>query len=653
MPTDTLLLYILPDLAYVARLIPGKKAHDFVLSDFRQINGTFLNDTLLLADNLDKLLAKLDSGSYKLILPDFLFTSTIVNVEKETEDEVRDYLKNELLPSLQLNQEDFYLDTTILSNYKGVFKVQLTALEKALLTPLVAALKSKKDVRIESVSPLSWSSKSIISLEPSVAILQLGAHLYLAEHYIGVDQCYYTPIAEASNFSETVKTLKGAEPSLQTVYLLTNSLIDGQLKEELKATLPVQQLADLASENEKMPSYVKQIIESAAKTFSIPEYLLPQFALDSAYEKTVSMSTEDLDEDVTSDEEPSKKSEKVETAKEPEETEEESPDSVEEEEAKISDVDDDGEALVNNIVKPAVLGAAATALPKPQEISAFALNQAQTPVKVEEELEESSQATESELTESRVTVATSVDEKSGKTEVSVSKSERQVSNTENSSETESEKETKTDKPKNPEEIDLSKFANLAIDPSVIGKNSSDKSGKEETSMPTEKKEVIKNNSEAGGVAKMIFIGLLSFVLTVALGVGLGMAYLHYTENAGSASPSPTPTVVAEAVTPTPTPKVELTKADYKLLVVNATAKAGYAGTIAKKIEAADFPTVAAANAKGDYEAKDYLLVETEDASAAALLAELNTATGLDLQLSTQKSQEDSSGKYDAVVVLGK
>ncbi|MPN04488.1 hypothetical protein SDC9_151729 [bioreactor metagenome] len=152
---------------------------------------------------------------------------------------------------------------------------------------------------------------------------------------------------------------------------------------------------------------------------------------------------------------------------------------------------------------------------------------------------------------------------------------------------------------------------------------------------------------------MIFIGLLSFVLTVALGVGLGMAYLHYTENAGSASPSPTPTVVAEAVTPTPTPKVELTKADYKLLVVNATAKAGYAGTIAKKIEAADFPTVAAANAKGDYEAKDYLLVETEDASAAALLAELNTATGLDLQLSTQKSQEDSSGKYDAVVVLGK
>lgn len=653
MPTDTLLLYILPDLAYVARLIPGKKAHDFVLSDFRQINGTFLNDTLLLADNLDKLLAKLDSGSYKLILPDFLFTSTIVNVEKETEDEVRDYLKNELLPSLQLNQEDFYLDTTILSNYKGVFKVQLTALEKALLTPLVAALKSKKDVRIESVSPLSWSSKSIISLEPSVAILQLGAHLYLAEHYIGVDQCYYTPIAEASNFSETVKTLKGAEPSLQTVYLLTNSLIDGQLKEELKATLPVQQLADLASENEKMPSYVKQIIESAAKTFSIPEYLLPQFALDSAYEKTVSMSTEDLDEDVTSDEEPSKKSEKVETAEEPKVTEEESPDSVEEEEAKISDVDDDGEALVNNIVKPAVLGAAATALPKPQEISAFALNQAQTPVKVEEELEESSQATESELTESRVTVATSVDEKSGKTEVSVSKSERQVSNTENSSETESEKETKTDKPKNPEEIDLSKFANLAIDPSVIGKNSSDKSGKEETSMPTEKKEVIKNNSEAGGVAKMIFIGLLSFVLTVALGVGLGMAYLHYTENAGSASPSPTPTVVAEAVTPTPTPKVELTKADYKLLVVNATAKAGYAGTIAKKIEAADFPTVAAANAKGDYEAKDYLLVETEDASAAALLAELNTATGLDLQLSTQKSQEDSSGKYDAVVVLGK
>jgi hypothetical protein len=33
-----------------------------------------------------------------------------------------------------------------------------------------------------------------------------------------------------------------------------------------------------------MPSYVRQIIEAGAKTFSIPEFLLPQFILDKNYQ---------------------------------------------------------------------------------------------------------------------------------------------------------------------------------------------------------------------------------------------------------------------------------------------------------------------------------------------------------------------------------
>jgi hypothetical protein len=88
MPTDTRLLYLLADLAYVAKLIPAKKAHDFVLSDFRQINGEFLDENSLLESNLVKLFSKLEAGSYKLILPDFLFTSTIVNLELESEEAV-------------------------------------------------------------------------------------------------------------------------------------------------------------------------------------------------------------------------------------------------------------------------------------------------------------------------------------------------------------------------------------------------------------------------------------------------------------------------------------------------------------------------------------------------------------------------------------
>jgi len=283
MPTDTRLLYVLSDLAYIAKLIPGKKAHDFILSDFRQINGEFLDENILLEANLVKLFSKLEAGSYKLVLPDFLFTSTIINIELDNEEAVKEHLKNKLLPELGINEEDYYLDTTVLSNYKGSFKVQLTALEKSVVAPLAKILEDHKDVKIDTISPLSWTSKSIISLEPSVAILQMGNHLFLAEHYIGVDQCYAVEVGEAENFTETVKTLKGVEPSLQTVYLLTNSLVDDAIKEKLKETLPVQQLADLASENGNMPSYVKQIIEAGAKTYSIPEFLLPQFVLDKTY----------------------------------------------------------------------------------------------------------------------------------------------------------------------------------------------------------------------------------------------------------------------------------------------------------------------------------------------------------------------------------
>jgi hypothetical protein len=192
----------------------------------------------LLEPNLLKLFSKLEAGSYKLVLPDFLFTSTIVNLELESEEAVKEHLNNKLLPELGINGEDYYLDTTVLSNYKGAFKVQLTALEKSLVAPLAKILADHQDIKIESISPLSWTSKSIISLEPSVAILQKGNHLFLAEHYIGVDQCYSVEVAEGENFAETVKTLKGVEPSLQTVYLLTNILVDDAIKKNSKKLYP-------------------------------------------------------------------------------------------------------------------------------------------------------------------------------------------------------------------------------------------------------------------------------------------------------------------------------------------------------------------------------------------------------------------------------
>ena len=608
MPTDTRLLYLLADLAYVAKLIPAKKAHDFVLSDFRQINGEFLDENSLLENNLAKLFSKLEAGSYKLILPDFLFTSTIVNLELESEEAVKAHLNEKLLPELNIDKDHYYLDTTVLSNYKGAFKVQLTALEKSVVAPLAKILQAHPNIQIECMSPLSWTSKSIISLEPSVAILQMGEQLFLAQHYIGVDQCYAVPVAKGENFAETVQTLKGAEPSLQTVYLLTNNLVDEAIKEKLKATLPVQQLADLASENAAMPSYVRQIIEAGAKSFAIPEFLLPQFVLDKNYQVEADQQTESDDQ-----------AEPSQTAKEKE----------------IKEKEDEAIEKVNNMVKPAVVGE--SVLPTPTNITLS------PPVAVAvESLDEENVQVEP------VKVATGALKKESNLQKKLVP-----------------QEPESVPSANEKEIDFSQFANLAIDPSVFDKNQSTpeitttevSQKKVANPMSSPDKNIIKNQNDGSSVGKMILIGFLSFIVTIALGVGIGLAYLQWTNQQVVSKPvveiEPSPTLsITPTATSTPTPSVTIDKTAYKILVVNATTKAGYASTIANKLKEAKFTNVSAKNAKGVYDKTDYLLVKEDNASSSALLNELKTATALSLSLKTSIQDEDSANAYDAVVVLG-
>ncbi len=154
-------------------------------------------------------------------------------------------------------------------------------------------------------------------------------------------------------------------------------------------------------------------------------------------------------------------------------------------------------------------------------------------------------------------------------------------------------------PEEEKEIDFSQLANLAIDPTVFNKNReslhSDKSAKDGkgemkmTDLP--EKKIIKNQDDGSSVTKMILIGFLSFAVTIALGVGIGLAYLQWTNRNEDSTPvvevEPDTSTVVE-VTATPTPLVEINKDDYKILVVNATTKAGYATTIAAKVRDADF-----------------------------------------------------------------
>ncbi len=272
------LIYLLPDVTYIAELLPGKKEHTFSVQAFRQINGDFLDDNELIGDNVAKLVQKIESEEYALVLPDFLFTNTIVEVEETSESKVNEYLQEKLLPKLNLSQKTHQIETSILTEYNKKSKVQIAALEKTLLSSFRVAAAEKK-IAISGVYPLSWIIKSLVSLEPSITVIQMGEYLYLAQHYIGVDQATSFKVDEVENISESIKTLKGAEPNIQTVYLLTNQLIEEKLKELLSDTVPLQQLTNFTDEEGELPSFIKQIIETSIKTVDIGNFPIPQFSL--------------------------------------------------------------------------------------------------------------------------------------------------------------------------------------------------------------------------------------------------------------------------------------------------------------------------------------------------------------------------------------
>ncbi|MFH2118293.1 MAG: hypothetical protein ABII10_00960, partial [Candidatus Paceibacterota bacterium] len=180
------LLYILPDVAYSVELVPSGDSGGYTIRDYLQVNGDFMNENELLENNLKKLIGKLQPQAYDLILPDFLFTNTVINVDKTGEEEVKKYLASELIPSLDISAESHAIQTFVLTELKGSSKAQLSALELSVLEPLRATFIDGPSIK--NIYPLSWTLKSLISLEPSISLVQMGANLYLAQHYIGVDQ---------------------------------------------------------------------------------------------------------------------------------------------------------------------------------------------------------------------------------------------------------------------------------------------------------------------------------------------------------------------------------------------------------------------------------------------------------------------------------
>ena len=125
MLNTTKLLYLFPDVAYLAEVLPSKKAHEFSIQSFKQINGEFMDDNELIAENVAKLAGKLEAEDYTLILPDFLFTNTIIEVNEKSESGIKKHLEEELFPKLELSKDSHEIDFEILNEHAGKTRVQV------------------------------------------------------------------------------------------------------------------------------------------------------------------------------------------------------------------------------------------------------------------------------------------------------------------------------------------------------------------------------------------------------------------------------------------------------------------------------------------------------------------------------------------------
>ena len=142
-------------------------------------------------------------------------------------------------------------------------------------------------------------------------------------------------------------------------------------------------------------------------------------------------------------------------------------------------------------------------------------------------------------------------------------------------------------------------------------------------------------------------------MTVGVGVGIGFGVLKLTENKQSIETpvvDETEVTLTEAPEPTATPAPEIDKEELSIKVVNATTKAGYAGTNSSKLEDAGYGEVVAKNALGEYDEGVYLLMPEENEALVKAVAE-------DLEMEVGYAEgyetEDPNEEYDAVLVLAK
>ncbi len=697
-------------MAFTAKVAETPKEDYYFVQAFHQINGDFMKDENLLFENLKKLFERIEEGTYTLVLPDFLFTDTIVNVPEIEDLKIAEHLRDQLLPRIEVSTFSHDTRTSILLQRKDNSKVQLSAFEKELIATIKLAI-GNKEIKIDEIVPLSWILKAAVSLEPSLTIAQMGERLYLAEHYIGINQTVNAKLTDLEIIAETVKTLKGADPNLQTAYLLTSGLVEERLKKILLKTLPVQQLTEQNEEEAKVPSYLRQIIEVGARTLSLADFPVPRFdlvveetkAVPAEVTKTEQVMTEAITEELTASGNQDKAgsvSEKKEAVissinrdsvvNEDKLKEVNSSPGEELKKDLVGQVNTDQEAEVKkdsieqletsrfeentSRLKPA------TAVFLPKKIVAEVVPEVAAAQIISEQISVSEE-------QSSVAQETVVDEsKSSSTTVETQKIQEKVAEqekTEVSPSVKSTTEIKTDA------AVTEKAPNKKFALSFMNKDKKVTESKTEIAKTAEKKIenndkitdtnlVTKKKGRMGMFFKKLFLFILIFAITIIVGivVGIGILLLSGKDVLKSeVSPTPEPTFLPtpepiaeipvatestqpassneeeeeEASTPEEGDTEEVAIDKQKVLVVNATGVAGLAGKVKTALEKEGFKGVQTGNAKGKYEdAGTFVLMKERN---SALIKVLEKGSDKTLIYDEDYQTEDAAGTYDAVIVL--
>lgn len=721
------LLYILPEMAFTSTLQETPKRNYFFVKSFHQVNGQFLDDDNFIFENLKKLFERIDEGEYTLILPDFLFTDTIVSVPETEDMAIAEYLRDELLPRIEVSTFSHETRTSVLLQRGKSSKVQLSAFEKELGAVIKLAAGSH-EVKIKEVVPLSWTLKAAVSLEPSITIAQVGERLYLAEHFIGINQTENAKLTEINKIGETAKTLKGADPNLQTVYLLTSDIIEEKLQNLLMNVLPIQQLTELADGEMQIPSHLKQIIEIAGRTLALPDFVVPRFncALDEQGAKKV-VAPPKMETEVEVKEE--QVGEVIDTvdesdllAQEEAKNEEKKPLSTPEAEEITATKEEETEITSKPVETETALSATAATLAAVKAASAAAEL---------DELKKEAESLEVEKTQSSPTASDDflsifketglLEEKETVEETALlpkvaapllatatkdeNRNERNLAlgyNTVDRSlvnreerekdvkfqhrgELEQEKETTTVvanngdddlgglsffKPKaeeNKEELKKTVAAEKTPEKNNVVDTTSTTSATKPMTSGNENEKKSNKKGNMGQFFKKFFLFLLIFVATIALGIGVGLLILKLSgkdffnqENLPTPEPTLLPTPVPAEIIPVASESavIEDTEAEeiekiavekLKILVVNATGVAGYAGETKTALEKEGFVGVKTGNAKGTYDSSGAFVLMAD--KNTALIKTLEAASGKTLTYDEDYQTEDANGTYDAVIVL--